>query len=694
MLQTITGLIVNRPEVLVIFVVIGIVFMMILPLPTFLVDGLIALNISMSALMVVLVMYMPGPLAFATFPALLLITTMFRMALSITTTRLILLQGDAGQIVEAFGDFVVGGNLVVGLVIFLILTIVNFMVITKGAERVAEVAARFTLDAMPGKQMSIDGDLRAGLINAVQAQKKRADISKESQLFGAMDGAMKFVKGDAIAGIIIVMVNILGGFSIGVAQLGLPAGEAIKLYSTLTIGDGLVAQIPALLISITAALIITRVSNSNKEDENVGAQMASELSSEPKAWVIASIVLVGFSLIPGMPFFTFIFFALVFAAIGGYRIMARNKIVEQHVNEQENTVDEHETRVSNNEADDKSIEPYDKLMLCVAPGTNMQSFSQVLKSIRTARNNVVQRKGYTIAGIELHEMSYIEPGCFEVMVHGVSKLSGCNDIFDKIIAKKDLDENQEKALLSSENIDKGIVQEKGKFIWVNSVECDASLIGTLTMDAKQYLVVHAKRMFLEEAHQFFGIEEVSVIIQWLDLESTKLAQELQQIVPLPQISDIFKRITRDEISIRSLRRIAELIIEAATQGRSIDDIVQHVRLGLSEQMCTEYATDYALNIFLLDPDLESLMRKHLKKHGNEIYIELPLDNLHQVKKAISKTNKHVTIDSRKTIPLIVPHDLRLAVRHFLRRDYGYIPVLSSAELPRSLDINTSEVLSI
>uniref|UniRef100_UPI0013CEE47B flagellar biosynthesis protein FlhA n=1 Tax=Pseudomonas viridiflava TaxID=33069 RepID=UPI0013CEE47B len=276
----------GRTEIVGAVMVMAIVFMMILPLPTWLVDVLIALNICISSLLIVLAMYLPRPLAFSTFPAVLLLTTMFRLSLSISTTRLILLQQDAGHIVEAFGSFVVGGNLAVGLVIFLILTIVNFLVITKGSERVAEVAARFTLDAMPGKQMSIDSDLRANLINVREARHRREQLSKESQLFGAMDGAMKFVKGDAIAGLVIVFINLIGGFSIGVLQNGMEAGDAMHLYSVLTIGDGLIAQIPALLISLTAGMIITRVApDSQTADANIGHEIAEQLTSQLKAWV-------------------------------------------------------------------------------------------------------------------------------------------------------------------------------------------------------------------------------------------------------------------------------------------------------------------------------------------------------------------------------------------------------------------------
>jgi len=316
----------QRAEVMGAVVVLAIVFMFIVPLPTWLVDILIALNICISCLLIVLALYLPGPLAFSSFPSILLLTTMFRLALSIATTRLILLEQDAGDIVEAFGNFVVGGNLAVGLVIFMILTIVNFLVITKGSERVAEVAARFSLDAMPGKQMSIDSDLRAGLIDGAQARDKREQLSRESQLFGAMDGAMKFVKGDAIAGLVIVMINLLGGFSTGMFQHDMSAADSMALYSVLTIGDGLIAQIPALLISLTAGMIITRVApDARRGVTNMGAEIAGQMTSEPKSWMIASVGMLAFAALPGMPTLVFIFIALVTGSLGYYLAQARKK---------------------------------------------------------------------------------------------------------------------------------------------------------------------------------------------------------------------------------------------------------------------------------------------------------------------------------------------------------------------------------
>src|SRR5471032_3101426 len=309
----------QRAEVMGAVVIMAIVFIFIVPLPTWLVDILIALNICISCLLIVLALYLPGPLAFSSFPSILLLTTMFRLALSIATTRLILLEQDAGDIVEAFGNFVVGGNLAVGMVIFLILTLVNFLVITKGSERVAEVAARFSLDAMPGKQMSIDSDLRAGLIDGTQAREKREQLSRESQLFGAMDGAMKFVKGDAVAGLIIVVFILNDTLTTGMFQHDLSAAESIRLYSVLTIGDGLIAQIPALLISLTAGMIITRVApDGRKGISNMSAEIARQMTSEPKSWMIASVGMLAFAAVPGMPTLLFILISMVTGGLGYY----------------------------------------------------------------------------------------------------------------------------------------------------------------------------------------------------------------------------------------------------------------------------------------------------------------------------------------------------------------------------------------
>ena len=312
----------QRKDIMLAILLLAVVFMMVLPLPTVILDVLIAINMTISVVLLMVSVYITSPLQFSVFPVLLLVTTLFRLALAVSTTRMILLQADAGQIVYTFGQFVVGGNLIVGIVIFLIITIVQFLVITKGSERVAEVSARFSLDAMPGKQMSIDGDMRAGVIDMDEARERRSQVEKESQMFGSMDGAMKFVKGDAIAGLVIILVNILGGIAIGVSQRGMSASDALSLYSILTVGDGMVSQVPALLIAITSGIIVTRVSSENSVD--LGSDIGEQIIAQPKAIFIGGVLLVLFGLIPGFPTITFFILAALMTA-GGYWLIKQNK---------------------------------------------------------------------------------------------------------------------------------------------------------------------------------------------------------------------------------------------------------------------------------------------------------------------------------------------------------------------------------
>lgn len=693
-LQLLSAIIAQRSEVIVIFVVIGIIFMMILPLPTGLVDGLIALNISVSALMVVMAMYMPGPLAFSTFPALLLVTTLFRMGLSITTTRLILLQGDAGSIVEAFGSFVVGGNLVVGLVIFLILTLVNFLVITKGSERVAEVSARFTLDAMPGKQMSIDSDLRAGLIDAGTAQKKRGDVGRESQLFGAMDGAMKFVKGDAIAGIIIVMVNILGGFSIGVAQLGLPAGEAIKVYAILTIGDGLVAQIPALLISLTAGMIITRVSDSTGEASNIGQDMASELSSEPKAWVIAAFVMLGFSLVPGMPSFAFVSFAVFFGCCGAFQIYSRAQIAtninQQNVAQQQ--MDQVVPNMEEGEGDLKNFIPYDKMSFVTHPSTeHSPERLETLKAIRRARNKMVLDKGYTLPSIELEADANLAEDAYQICVYGVPRLSG-SLVRDRIAVYSHLlNEDVEKMLGSA--CEKGKEQySENKLFWINIDKIDFLKKHKLGFVHNSELTTQrAHEILRRESHQFIGIEETTKIMGWLGSEFPALAQELQQVIPLSKLTEILQHLAMENISIRSVRKVVEVIVEKASEEGDIKKVIDLVRIGLRDQICNELSQENTLNVLLLEQSVEELLRSSTRESANGQVISISqTDN----KKLITGLHTQIIKNRSKNVVLVVPQDIRRNLRELIKNDLFNLPVLSYQELTDTVKVLPLSRISI
>lgn len=690
-LQSITYLLSQRSEVLIIFVVIGVVFMMILPLPTALVDTLIAFNISVAALVVVLAMYLPGPLAFSTFPALLLITTLFRLALSITTTRLILLQADAGTIVEVFGNFVVGGNLVVGMVVFLILTIVNFLVITKGSERVAEVSARFTLDALPGKQMSIDSDLRGGLIDAPTAQKRRADLGKESQLFGAMDGAMKFVKGDAIAGIIIVIVNIVGGFSIGVLQLGLSSGEAMKIYSILTVGDGLIAQIPALLISLTAGLIITRVTDTGAQIRNVGQEMASELSSEPKAWVIASFVMFGFSLIPGMPFFSFLTLSLIFGGCGAYQIWSRkvafmkNNALASGDGNKEKEREALEEEVEAGATDVKTVFPYDKFVFAVnTEEKENPACDSILKTIRRARNRLVTQKGYSIPEINILTDGAIDKTEFQLRIHGVPLFMGSLFIDKFVVYQDDMSE----ALL--ESMGKSCHQGKEDWheddvYWVDA-EAEEKLKSEEVkyISAEQYIEKRVKNFLNKESYQFVGVETVNKIMLWVGDEFPKLAETLQQSLSLSKLSEVWKTLVQENISVRSVEKIIEVLADKAPIERDSSILTDYVRIALRDQICYELADNNTLNVCLIEPELEEVLRGSLRQTSNGPFLAISEEESQQLIAEI-KHQEHNN-DESDQLTIVVAQDIRRSLRDLIKHELFHVPVLSYSEVAPHLSI--------
>ena len=688
LLQRLTMAMSQRSEVLVIITVMSVVFMMILPLPTGLVDVLIAFNICVSILLVVLAMYMPGPLAFSTFPALLLITTLFRLALSITTTRLILMQGDAGSIVEVFGNFVVGGNLVVGLVIFLILTIVNFLVITKGSERVAEVAARFTLDAMPGKQMSIDSDMRAGVIDGAAAQKKRANIGRESQLFGAMDGSMKFVKGDAIAGIIIVLINIIGGFSIGVLQLGLPAGEAITLYSTLTIGDGLIAQIPALLISLTAGLIITRVTDESAEKRNVGQEMSTELFREPKAWVIASLVMVFFALIPGMPFSAFISLAMVFGGLGAYKIWIKYR--EEMKRAAELQFEEARKRaalqseVEEGEKDVRTFLPYERLsMVAHADERINKDFSTVTKVVRRMRNRVVTEKGYTLPALEIARTTEIPIDEYHICIHGVPRFIGTLNIGRLVIKKRDMTPDMLK-VLEGQYEEGQAARNEDMVYWVGHNVRD-KLIGAKIpfITGEEFVGERISEFFRKEAFQFIGVEEVGKLMAWLEGQFPKLSEELQKVLPVPKLGEILRSLAQENISIRSVKCIIETLVEKAAIERDIPILTDHVRVALREQICHELTNNNQLNVCLLEPDLEDVLRNAIRQTANGPFLALnEEDRQHLIGEIKSQEGNSV----KDSFVVVVAQDLRSSLRELIKNDLFHIPVLTYSEITPTVSV--------
>ncbi|CRM36115.1 type III secretion system export apparatus subunit SctV [Pseudomonas fluorescens] len=670
LLSSINGVLLKvarRAEVLGAVVVMAIVFIFIVPLPTWLVDILIALNICISCLLIVLALYLPGPLAFSSFPSILLLTTMFRLALSIATTRLILLEQDAGDIVEAFGNFVVGGNLAVGLVIFMILTIVNFLVITKGSERVAEVAARFSLDAMPGKQMSIDSDLRAGLIDGAQARDKREQLSRESQLFGAMDGAMKFVKGDAIAGLIIVVINLLGGFSTGMFQHGMSAGESMALYSVLTIGDGLIAQIPALLISLTAGMIITRVApDGRKGVSNIGAEIARQMTSEPKSWMIASVGMLAFATLPGMPTVVFILISMMTGTLGYYLMRQRQR------EETPQPSDEKAVRPEDNGNEDlRGFDPSRPYLLQFNPKLySTPEVIDIVQKIRQARNALVANIGLTLPPFEAEFSESLAVDEMRFCVHEVPVVTAT--LSDRVAV--------EYASLAQppDRGERGLLErDEADWLWLSP---DDPLLDDPQVErfsAQSLVIERMKRAMLLSGPRFLGIQESKSILSWLEHNQPELVQELQRIMPLSRFSSVLQRLAAEGVPLRAVRLIVESLIEYGQHEREPDALADYARIALKSQIFHQYSEADGLHAWLLSPQTENILREALRQTQSGVFFALDNDSSAAL---VGLLNQAFALRPKTKSVLLVAQDLRSPLRALLLDEFNHVPVMSFAEL--------------
>ncbi|TKY83831.1 type III secretion system export apparatus subunit SctV [Pectobacterium polonicum] len=668
----------QRSEVVGAVIVMSIVFMMIIPLPTGLIDVLIALNICASSLLIVLAMYLPKPLAFSTFPAVLLLTTMFRLAISISTTRQILLQQDGGHIVEAFGNYVVGGNLAVGLVIFLILTVVNFLVITKGSERVAEVAARFTLDAMPGKQMSIDSDLRAGLIEAHQARQRRENLAKESQLFGAMDGAMKFVKGDAIASLVIVFINMIGGFAIGVLQHNMAASDAMHVYSVLTIGDGLIAQIPALLISLTAGMIITRVSaDGQKVDANIGREIAEQLTSQPKAWIISSIGMFGFALLPGMP--TLVFVAISVSSLGSglfqlWRIKQQGQLDASQL-EADNIPAE-----QNGYQDLRRFNPTRAYLLLFHPIWQGQPTATALvQNIRRLRNKLVYRFGFTLPSFDIEFSDRLAEDEFQFCVYEIPYVKATFVTDQLAVAHSAIALADATTAISGHTL-----RDESQWLWLPLAHVAQQPDDVPRWTADELILARMEQAIHRTGSQFIGLQETKSILAWLESEQPELAQELQRIMPLSRFASVLQRLASERVPLRSVRPIAEALIEVGQHERDTLALTDYVRLALKSQICHQYSDENSLAVWLLTPESEELLRDALRQTQNETFFALTQDYastlLGQLRQAFPPFSSQSSL-------VLVAQDLRSPLRTLLQDEFHHVPVLSFTELESTLSIN-------
>ncbi len=685
-LQRIVLLATSRNDIVLAIMLVAIVFMMILPLPTWLVDVLIGVNMTGSAMLLMVAMYLPSPLAFSSFPSVLLVTTLLRLGISIATTRLILLEGDAGHIIETFGNFVVGGNLVVGLVVFLILTIVQFVVITKGAERVAEVAARFSLDAMPGKQMSIDGDMRAGTIDMEEAKRRRRLVEKESQLYGAMDGAMKFVKGDAIAGIIIVVVNLVGGILIGTLQKGLTLSEATRIYSVLTIGDGLIAQIPALFIAICAGMIVTRV-QSGEGPSNVGRDIGSQVLAQPKALVIASSVATGMGLIPGMPTLTFLALAAVLGGVGLILLKKATKPSESMTGETgESTVDPATGESTPKPKGDGAQEfaPTVPLLLDVAAGLrDSLKPSHLDDQLRKIRRALYLDLGVPFPSIQLRFNDAMPTHSYGVLLSEVPVAQGtlrpgCVLVRERV-----------------ENLNAlGVAYEEGdKFLpniptlWVRDDLSDAmKRAGMSFMDSDQVLAYHLAFVLKKYAGDFLGIQETKFLLSSMEARFPDLVREVTRVLPVQKIADILQRLVSEEVSIRNLRTVLEALIEWGQKEKDSVLLTEYVRSTLKRHISHKHSNGQnLLPAYLLAPGVEDTLRGAVRQTSAGSYLALDPPVSKRLVESIRKTVGDLAGRPHKPV-LLTSMDIRRYLRKMIEQDLYELPVLSYQELTQDINI--------
>ena len=664
------------------FGIIALVAMLVLPLPVALLDTFFVLNITLSLLILMVALHTQRPLDFSSFPNLLLIATVLRLGLNVASTRIVLKDGHtgpdaAGKVIEAFGEFIVSGNYAVGIFVFTILVIINLVVITKGAGRVSEVSARFTLDALPGKQMAIDADLNAGILTPEEAKERRAEVSKEADFYGSMDGASKFVKGDAIAGILILAVNVIGGLIIGLLQHQLPIGVAAEAYILLAIGDGLVAQIPSLLLSIATAIIVTRVSSAHNMSEHISRQV--NLSA---AWIPTSLVILALGLVPGMPNKLFILFAAIAA---GLAFLSRRKEINAPLSEEE--VDE-ESEENENEFDVKAVKDDAKISLNIGFGlvslVSQSDENSLVPSITKLRKETSKRLGFVIPGIRIRDDIDLEPSQYQIKI-GEKIVADDTVYYDKILAipgdNVQLDLNGIKVKEPAFGVDA---------IWIEpELDKDAQSKGYVTIDPTSVLITHVGQILMNSAAELLGQDEVQALLDDLENSQPNLVQTVvPKIIPLHQLTKILQNLLKEAVPISDLHVVISELSALNVQKMSNDDISEAIRpklVPLLIQRLTKFKE--TLPLLTLAPELEQLILTSVRQNPDEKMLLLDgslakniLSNINEASEALSKDNRAVF--------LIVAPQIRRHVANFVRSQLPAINVLSFTELPenRSVEI--------
>ena len=653
---------------------------LIIPLPPWLLDLGLAINLAAAVALLVAALYARDALKVTSFPTLLLFTTLFRLALNVSSTRLALAEGHAGEVIQAFGEFVVRGDYVVGAVIFAILTLVQFLVVAKGAERVAEVSARFTLDAMPGKQMSIDADLRAGAIDQAQARRRRRNLERESQMFGAMDGAMKFVKGDVIAGLVIVAVNLLGGICIGILQNGMTMADAASTYALIAIGDGLVSQIPSLCIAVAAGLVVTRVA-SEKEDDSLGAEIGAQLFGEAKAlWVVAALC-VALAAMPGMPHLTFLGLG---AALGGLaHSLARMKAA---VAEEDAAAAQADGKSEAGEGaqggpgapPESTVAPVGVAPLTVDLAPDLTPLAQeqggafVHQVLNRVRDELFYELGVRVPGIRVRtEAAYLPAGSYRILMDEVPAAMG------QVVpgALYALAQPEELAFLELK-AEPAMEPSTGKLISRVSAEARARLemAQVPLRSAGELIAEHLRSIIRARTAGFLGIQEVQGLLDGLEAQAPTLVKEALQKVPLPLLTEVLRKLVEEQVSIRNMRAILEALVAPTTEGDATA-LAERCRQALSRYLSHKFAPSGPLFAYLVDPEIEETLRSGGPRG--------PAPSPERVAEILEGV-KHLATGGQ-TVLLTAP-DVRRTLRKLCEGAFPDVAVLTYGELDMNLQI--------
>jgi len=676
--------------------------MMVLPLPAFALDLFFSFNIALSIIVLLTALYTVKPLDFMAFPTVLLVSTMLRLALNVASTRVVLTEGHtgagaAGKVIEAFGHFLIGGNYTVGIVVFIILTIINFTVVTKGAGRIAEVGARFALDAMPGKQMAIDADLNAGLIGEAEARKRRSEVSMEAEFYGAMDGASKYVRGDAIAGILVTVINIVGGLLVGLIQHDLAFGEALKVYTLLAIGDGLVAQIPSLVISIAAGIVVSRVAS----EQDIGTQVISQLFAKPQVLYVTAGIIGGMGLIPGMPNLVFLLLAGVLGG-AGYLMDKRAKALAGGAGGAAPGTPAAEAAAAaaagaaaaspeQEEASWQDILPVDTLGLEVGyrliPLVDKTQGGELLKRIKGIRKKFAQEVGFLAPPVHIRDNLELKPSAYRIALKGVEV--GAGEAFNgQFLA---INPGMASGTLP------GLVTEDPAFglpaIWIDAgLRDQAQTMGYTVVDAGTVVATHLNHLITTHASELLGRAEVQALLDHLGKESPKLVEDLvPKMLSLSTLQKVLQNLLAEGVHIRDMRSIIETLAEHTVHTQDPNELTALVRISLGRAIVQQlFPAGGELSVMTLDNRLERLLMQALAASGPEgAGIEPGLaDTIAQQAQAAAAQQEALGL----TPVLLVPGPLRTLLSRFLRRALPQLKVLSHAEIPETKTIRVTALV--